>query len=161
MSEPAEIINDVPSLAKKAPVQPGRTADDILKLAEMRLQRLAVEFELELKKQVEKLMGLAGGLGPVAGDLGADVPRLRAILHELRGQGGTFGFPLVTDICDSAVRYIDPLAEVSARDVDMIQAHINALRAVVAGNIQGDGGPVGQELRRTLGIALQKMGGET
>ncbi len=71
--------------------------------------------------------------------------------HELRGLGGTFGYPLVTTVSmslfDLTLGKIDPTDEC----LSLVKTHIDTLKAIVRENVRGEGGPIGQELVQELG----------
>ena len=82
--------------------------------------------------------------------------KINALAHDLKGQGGTFGYPLITTFADSLFQFTDAGARQTDNYVQIVQAHIDSIRAVVAGEIRGDGGQTGRELRLVLEGAIQK-----
>lgn len=72
--------------------------------------------------------------------------------HELRGLGGTFGFPLVTTVSMSLFDLT--LGKVTPTDecLSLIKTHVDTLRAVIRENVRGEGGPIGQELVQELNV---------
>ena len=74
----------------------------------------------------------------------------------MKGQGGTFGYPLITTFADSLFKFTGANARQTDNYVQIVNAHIDAIRAVVAGKIQGDGGRTGRELRLVLEGAIAK-----
>lgn len=72
--------------------------------------------------------------------------------HELRGLGGTFGFPLVTSVSMSLFDLT--LGKVTPTDecLSLVRTHIDTLRAIIRENVRGEGGPVGQELVQELNV---------
>jgi hypothetical protein len=72
------------------------------------------------------------------------------IVHDLRGGGGNFGYPLVTRIGSMLCRYLEGRNAVSLAEVEVVRALIDAMRAVVSSKLKGDGGKVGEELCASL-----------
>lgn len=70
--------------------------------------------------------------------------------HNIKGQAGTFGYDLVAEIANSLNGFADSRQETSAVDLEIISAHIRALRVVHAQQLRGDGGKIGEELMKTL-----------
>lgn len=75
----------------------------------------------------------------------AHLEALYRAAHDMKGQGGSFGFPLVTKIGQSLCRYLRS-GEMREPNYPVIQAHIGALRLIVEKAIKGEGGPVGAKL---------------
>ncbi len=92
------------------------------------------------------------------GSADADVKKMFDIAHEVRGEGGSFDFPLITGIGDSLCKFLEPLDSLTARDLEVIKIHILAMKAVFQQNLKGDSGAageVGRELPQLL-AALKK-----
>lgn len=83
-----------------------------------------------------------------------DVRRMYAIAHEIRGQGGTFGFSLITVLGDSLCKFLDRRATLDATDLDVVRIHIMAMKAVFRQGLKGEGGPLAAELPKLL-LALR------
>lgn len=83
--------------------------------------------------------------------------RMNQLAHELKGQGGTFGYPLISVFGKSLYEFTSISAGTSDSQLDIVKAHIDAMQAVIKGRISGDGGTVGAELARTLNSAIQKQ----
>jgi hypothetical protein len=81
---------------------------------------------------------------------------MRRLLHDLRGQAGTFGYPLVSHIGDSACKFIDLSEDFGPTETDVLAMHINALQAIRQAKIKGDGGAVGRELMDGLRKVILK-----
>jgi hypothetical protein len=72
------------------------------------------------------------------------------VVHDLRGGGTSFGYPLVTQIGSLLCKYIEHREDADDSEIDVIRAHVDALRAVVVSKLKGDGGPIGQEIVKGL-----------
>lgn len=83
-----------------------------------------------------------------------DVRRMYAIAHEIRGQGGTFGFSLITVLGDSLCKFLDRRPSLDATDLDVVRIHIMAMKAVFRQGLKGDGGQLAAELPKLL-LALR------
>jgi hypothetical protein len=78
------------------------------------------------------------------------------VAHDIKGQGSTFGYHLVTDIGQLLCRYADEAIQHGKVDRDVIDAHVIALRTVVNNRIQGPAGELGAEIIEALKGAAQK-----
>lgn len=82
--------------------------------------------------------------------------QLHAIAHDMRGQGGTFGYQLISDFADSLYDFTVASTSTSDNHVEIIKAHIDAMRVVISERISGDGGDIGKELKASLDAAIDK-----
>lgn len=82
--------------------------------------------------------------------------KIRRIAHDMRGQGGTFNYPLMTDFADSLYQFTGPSVGMTDNHVEIIKAHIDSMRVVINERLQGDGGPPGQALKKGLQQAIDK-----
>jgi hypothetical protein len=90
--------------------------------------------------------------------------RLYGIAHDMKGQGGSFGFPLVTQIGQSLCRLLHGRATgtreiglpADEADLALIEIHLKALRLVLEKTIRGEGGEIGQRLVQRLQTVAAK-----
>ncbi len=75
---------------------------------------------------------------------------LYGMAHNIKGQGSSFGYPLVTRIGDSLCRLVRQERDFSDADLNVVQAHLDALRLILAKDIKGEGGEVGAKLAARL-----------
>jgi hypothetical protein len=70
------------------------------------------------------------------------------IMHDLRGQGANFGYPLVARIAASMNHYLESAGpgERDRSDNDVIRAHVDALRGVLANRLKGETGEIGVKI---------------
>lgn len=81
---------------------------------------------------------------------------IHKIAHELRGQGGMFGYPLMTQFGKSLYECTQKGTYVTPQLLDLINAHIDLIRVVMREKVKGDGGQVGQQLLKSLSEAKAK-----
>lgn len=70
--------------------------------------------------------------------------------HDLKGLGTTYEYPLVTRIAASLCRMLDDADKRMQAPLAVIDAHVDAIKAVVRDKIQTDEHPVGRDLVETL-----------
>ncbi len=70
--------------------------------------------------------------------------------HDLKGLGTTYEYPLVTCIAASLCRMLDDADKRMQAPLAVVDAHIDAIKAVVRDKIQTDDHPVGRDLVETL-----------
>jgi chemotaxis protein histidine kinase CheA len=87
------------------------------------------------------------------------VEALFRIAHDLKGQGASFGFPLITKIGQSlCVLTRDRGHDYQAGHLDLAKSHLDAIELVLAKGIKGEGGKVGAELVAKLERRGAEMG---
>ncbi|RIJ68603.1 Hpt domain-containing protein [Brevundimonas sp. LPMIX5] len=70
--------------------------------------------------------------------------------HDLKGLGATYQYPLVTRIAGSLCRILDDVDKRMQAPLPLVDAHIDAIKAVVRDEIQTDEHAVGRDLAETL-----------
>lgn len=88
------------------------------------------------------------------------VRKMLRICWDMKGLGGTFGFPLITEITHILSNYLEHClnhegAKVSSQ---IVSAHIDALYVVLSQKVSGDGGALGRELISGLEKVVLKTG---
>ena len=79
---------------------------------------------------------------------------------EIKGQGGSFGYPLMTTIGSQLCRFLETQGfGVDDLKMDVVKLHVETLRLVILQKMEGDGGPMGQKLLTGLALAVKKVTG--
>jgi len=119
---------------------------EALARAEAALARLSSSY---LSWAEADIRALTDCFARVEADRGtAPLAELFAIAHDMKGQAGTFGYPLVTRIGQALCRLIEQDPTATLR----IGAHVAALTRVVDERLEGEGGETGRSLLMALGI---------
>lgn len=127
-------------LRRAADPLPGDAAFD---QADDQIAALRRRFEMSLASVVAELEAAVEMLGR---DDRALV-RCRRLAHDLRGQGATFGYPLLSEFAGSLTRLLAEGREGDPLLGQLAGLHVKAIAAVAHGRITGDGGDVGRGLR--------------
>ncbi|CCQ74042.1 Hpt domain-containing protein [Magnetospira sp. QH-2] len=80
------------------------------------------------------------------------------VAHDMKGQGGSFNYPLITQVCYQLCRFLEHLETPNEKEMEVIQLHINAVQLIILNQMTGDGGKSGESLVRGLELVLQKVG---
>ncbi len=102
---------------------------------------------------IDDLENLWQAFMAAASDGRADAKRLSElydIAHETRGQGGSFGFPLISVLGDSLCKYLDGRTSVTDQDLDVVRIHILAMKATFRQGLKGAQGNLAKELAPLL-----------
>jgi hypothetical protein len=152
-----QVINP-PNLLKKK-VGSGGLDANALKKAEKVFDGLRGEFEEIAGRDVVKLVEAAKVLVASPNDL-KKRQEVYMIAHELRGQGGSYGYPLVTRFGDQLCRYLDATDMLDAKSLIIVKAAADAISVVINAKVSGDGGETGRQLVGMLDKALALAKGE-
>ncbi len=152
-------IIEVPNTLR-AKVGPGKGVDPArLKEAARVIENLSDSFIARIKQDLasidEQVAIFEGGADPDA--KAAAIEKVFSIVHELRGEAGTFGYGLASRIGNMLCVYIDSLPQHRDADARIVRHHCDSLRAIVAGGIKGDGGDVGQALLNDLHALVRRL----
>jgi hypothetical protein len=130
-----------------------------VKRAEKVVESLRGEFEEIAKGEVVKLVAAATALLAAPSDI-KKRQEVYMIAHELRGQGGSYGYPLVTRFGDQLCRYLDATDGLDAKSLVIVKAAADAIAVVINAKVSGDGGDTGRQLVGMLDKALAMAKGE-
>ena len=75
---------------------------------------------------------------------------LRRTVHNIKGQGTSFGYPLMTRVGESLSHLLKTIDTPSEPQLRLVEAHITALRLVMDQDIKGNGGEQGEALASRL-----------
>ncbi|WP_269516244.1 Hpt domain-containing protein [Brevundimonas subvibrioides] len=149
MSSPAQVTRPPNTLlAKVGGGFSGVNADAIAK-AEEALKAMSGQFGQWLQDEISKLDSAQAAIR-TSGYTSKTAEDLYFRAHDLKGLGATYQYPLVTRLAGSLCKLMDdPIRRMEAPMV-LIDAHIDAIRAVVRDQIQTDDHPTGRVLSETL-----------
>lgn len=80
----------------------------------------------------------------------AILDELYGIAHNIKGQGGSFGYDLVTEIGASFCNYLRSGSRVSPEERNIVHIHIRMLKTVSENDISGTGGETGMRIVEKL-----------
>ena len=75
----------------------------------------------------------------------------------LKGEGGSFGYDLMTTIGNELCRLIEKLDKAGPKEVEAIKLHIDSMKLVISNDIKGDGGDTGKEMLAGLQQVCDKL----
>ncbi len=82
--------------------------------------------------------------------------KIHEIAHDMRGQGGTFGYDLISTFSDSLYDFTGRSAGMTDGHIEIVKSHIDAMNVVIKDRVKGDGGEVGQAIAKGLQHAIAK-----
>lgn len=121
---------------------------DAIERAEAALAELSAEFDGWMASELDRLVAARDA----AAERLTDQTRaaIYSVSHDLRGEGATFGYPLVAQIADSLCRLLDGIKATERVPHDLVMQHVDAIRAIVRADAKGEDHPVAVALRDKL-----------
>jgi chemotaxis protein histidine kinase CheA len=117
--------------------------------AEAALKSLASNFTQWLADEISKL-DAARQQVHAQGATSETMENLYLRAHDLKGLGTTYGYQLITRIAGSLCRLIDDKEKRASTSLELVDAHIDAIKAAIRDDIKSDEHPVGQTLVEEL-----------
>ncbi len=126
---------------------------DTIRRAEEAVSKLASQYREWVRGDLAKLheaLAAAKAGGP-ARDTAYD--RIRHIAHDLRGQGSTFGYPLVTRIAQSISHTLKGRVADADNDAELA-SHVEAIAGVIEQDVSDEGSDLAAHIIGTLQSAI-------
>ena len=149
MSIPAQVIRPPNTLRMKVGGGFGGIDAGAIAKAEEALRAMSSQFGQWLLDEIVKLDKAQADIRALGYNT-ATAEALYFRAHDLKGLGTTYQYPLVTRLAGSLCKMMDEPAKRMAAPIMLLDAHIDAIRAVVRDEIQTDDHPVGKVLAETL-----------
>ena len=149
MSEKAQIIQVPNILRAKVGGRLGALDQDAIAKAEAALADLSSQFGEWLQDEVKKLEDVQALIKSEGLNL-VNSEQLFYRAHDLKGLGTTYGYPLITRIAGSLCKMLDDEDKRMAAPRLLVDAHLDAIRAIVRDQIKEEGHPMGRILAETL-----------
>ncbi|TAH32793.1 MAG: response regulator [Alphaproteobacteria bacterium] len=130
----------------------------LLRVAEQQLQDMSDDYSDWVRGNLAQLQMNYEQLTANPKNPWKYIQNIHNISHELRGQGETFGYNLITIFCKSLCDFTEAKnVEIDERLMELIKAHIDGIQVVIRSGVKDDGGTVGAELLSTLDEAKDKF----
>ena len=131
--------------------------EEAIERAERALKSMANDFESWIDEEVNLLTAArdtlrANGISQPA------INMLSHRAHDLKGQGATLNFPFVTKVAEQLCRICEHLPSSEDLPLALVEAHVDAIRAIVRDGLRGDSDATGiaivSELSTRVGETL-------
>ena len=154
------VINPPPTLNAKVSIGgPGAVDKAVLARAEAVIADLSGDYLEWAKEDLKQIQAAIDSI-----DMNGDeeerkkiVDRIFAISHDIKGQGGSFGYDLMTIIGNDLCRFSETIETLKRSDVEVIRLHVDTMKRVIADDIQGDGGEEGEMVLSGLAAVVEKV----
>ncbi len=136
----------------------GKLDPKLLRAAEQHLRDMADDYTDWVKENLAQLQHNYEQLQSNPKNPWKYVQNIHNISHELRGQGETFGYNLITMFCMSLCDFTETRnVEMGDKLLELIKAHIQGIQTVIRQDVRDDGGTIGLELTSMLNEAKEKF----
>lgn len=153
-----EIINP-PNTLKNKVREGGPGAVDLatLERAENAIAEMGDSYLGWVQEDLQKIDVAYKVLVAASGDRKKEADMVFQIAHDIKGQGGSFGFDLMTVIGNELCRLIERSDSFGDAEVKAIKVYIDALKLVIQVGMKGDGGADGQALVQGIRQVSDKL----
>jgi hypothetical protein len=127
-----------------------RKLEAVLARAQAAVADLAKNFGESAAVDLDRCAAFLKAAREQPGTRADSVKEIYGIAHNLKGQGSSFGYPLITRIGQSLCLLTRRDDAFSDADLGIVQAHLDAIRLILAKDIKGEGGEVGDKLAARL-----------
>lgn len=145
-----ELVKNPKDFKRLVPAYGGVDPEEAFKRAERIMDELASEYFDKLGSDIKELEGLISKFSKDRDP--AHLDEVFKLVHNMRGQGTTFDFPLVTAVGASFCNYSANRVDKNRYSFELIIQHLEALKVIYRENLQGEG----NQLARTVVAALQQ-----
>lgn len=132
---------------------PSEQDDDLpeaVRRAEAAVAALAENYAVWVREDLQSARKFLENARATAPDNADAVKDIFGVCHNIKGQGGSFGYELMTSIGHSTCDFIRDTDGASEAMLKIVEAHLAALEFVIEKGIKGDGGDAGRGLLEKL-----------
>ncbi len=149
-----------PNTLREKADAPGAEIDaEALQRAEQAIASLAGDYLLLVERELEKLQAAFDLFRGEPDEWRRHSETLFQIAHDIKGQGGSFDYPLMTTIGGSLCRLLERIGSADREVQDVVALHVDAMKLVISQRMTGDGGEAGFKLLRGLEMVTTKVAG--
>ncbi len=147
-----------PLSAKVTRGGPGAVDPTVLEKAERVIAEMSGEYLDWVKGDLKKIQDAFEGLKS-SGGAKENLENIFEIAHDMKGQGGSFNYPLITIVANDLCRLLESLENAGAKEMEVIRLHIDTMRVIITNGMEGEGGQAGEQLLSGLGKVVEKVNG--
>ena len=153
----AKFIN-APNNLRSAKKGSGRAKLDlkVLERAEKVVEKIQAEYSDWAEEDLVALDGVLKELKSGNADQQGPLKALYRLSLDMKGQGGSFGYRMMSEVAGRLNDFIAKRHALSALDIEVVEAHIAALHALYRQNVRDDGGKMGTALLIGLDKIVEK-----
>lgn len=112
--------------------------DDKFAKAEAALKALGDQYLVSIEEDLAKITDCLAKAGEAADGRKPHFDTIFAVAHDMKGQGATFGYPLLTEIGESLCRFIEASDPDAPATLAVVGTHIETVRVILRGKMAGE-----------------------
>jgi chemotaxis protein histidine kinase CheA len=147
-NSPVRVFNLPNKLKQKASKPGGKSFDDLVAGGDKIVQRVSMNYKHVVEGDVQQLVSMMHRMRTKPAEIDPQFKGIFRVAHDIKGQAGTFGYPLITRVAGSLTSFVDkfeklgmPLADNLDSVIALFEVHVNTLQLMVAQDSKGAGGP--------------------
>jgi len=156
--EKLEVINPPNALKQKVGTGgPGAVDLEALERAEQVIVGMTDSYLEWVIEDLKKIDAAYQKLAAASGDRKEEMDGVFQISHDIKGQGGSFGYDMMTAIGNELCRLIERANKIGPDEVQAVKIHIDSMKLVIADDMKGHGGKAGEEMIAGLQKICDKL----
>lgn len=144
------------NLKAKSSEPGGMSPEEALKKGEQSIEQLKFEYEKWLHEDLKALDALLADFKAKPDAREETFKAIREKIHDVRSQGTTFGYALVSTVANSMCHLIVEAPNGEIPPFELLFIHVNSLHLVVDKNIEGTDNDGARTLLKSLDAMVSK-----
>lgn len=155
-----ELITPPDTLRGKVSYSATGVDASMLEKAEQVIAGLQDSYLEWVQEDLNRLQALYDKAAAEPGDRKPLLKDIFRIAHDVKGQGGSFGYDLMTQIGNQLCRFVEAVDDLDDGGMEVVKVHIDSMRLVINGRIEGNGGAAGDRMIAGLQAVVRKVTGK-
>ena len=153
-----EVINPPNTLKQKVGTGgPGAVDLEALERAEEVIIGMTDSYLNWVAEDLRKMDEAYAKLVAATGDRKEEINGVFQVSHDIKGQGGSFGYDLMTALGNELCRLIEKIDKAGPGEIEAIKLHIDSMKLVIGEDMKGTGGKTGEKMLAGLQQVCDKI----
>ena len=135
-----QVIPPNEDLKRKSVGVNGISREEAMRRSQQVVEQYKQQYENVLEEDLKKITALTQKLLTEKDKTQEHAKKIYGLAHEMKGQGGTFGYDLVTAIADSLCKVLTRVPPEHPNLLVLVSLHVDSIRIVVRDSLKGLGG---------------------
>ena len=132
-----QIFQPSSSLAKKVTLVDDETTKNAIKQAENFMETQEINYPTWLDDDLKNLKNTFKKINSNSNNQPKNLLNdIFKISLEIKGQGGSYGYPLISYVADNICTLLDSIPKISSKDIEIIRIHIDLLSIIAKNRIK-------------------------